>query len=91
MTLKSKLLGAVAGVAMVSGGQAAAAGHSEITVAYFLEWPMPFQFAKVRLARTKKLWAQKSTGSALTLVLRCPLLWRLATFTSLYPKASLLS
>jgi len=47
MTLKSKLLGAVAGVAMIAGGQAATAGgHSEITVAYFLEWPMPFQFAK---------------------------------------------
>jgi taurine transport system substrate-binding protein len=47
MTLKSKLLGAAAGVAMITGGQAATAGgHSEITVAYFLEWPMPFQFAK---------------------------------------------
>ena len=47
MTLKSKLLGAVAGVAMIAGAQAATAdGHSEITVAYFLEWPMPFQFAK---------------------------------------------
>ena len=47
MTLKSKLLGAVAGVSMIAGGQAATAGgHSEITVAYFLEWPMPFQFAK---------------------------------------------
>ena len=38
MTLKSKLMGAVAGVAMLTGAQAAvAAGHEEITVAYFLE------------------------------------------------------
>ena len=48
MTLKSKLMGAVAGVAMLTGAQTAfAGGHGgEITVAYFLEWPMPFQFAK---------------------------------------------
>ena len=41
------LTGAVAALAMVSGGTAEAGGHGEITVAYFLEWPMPFQFAKV--------------------------------------------
>jgi taurine transport system substrate-binding protein len=42
MKIKSKLLGAVAGVAMLTGAQASA----EITVAYFLEWPMPFEYAK---------------------------------------------
>ncbi|THH35285.1 taurine ABC transporter substrate-binding protein [Aliishimia ponticola] len=43
MSLKSKLMSAVAGCAMLAGAQAAA---EEITVAYFLEWPMPFQYAK---------------------------------------------
>ena len=48
MTFKTKLMGAVAATAMLAGAQGAvAAGHGgEITVAYFLEWPMPFQFAK---------------------------------------------
>jgi taurine transport system substrate-binding protein len=47
MKMKSMLTGAVAGLALLSGGQAALAGsHSEITVAYFLEWPMPFEYAK---------------------------------------------
>lgn len=45
--IKALLAGSVAGFAMMSGGQAAlAAGHGEITVAYFLEWPMPFEYAK---------------------------------------------
>jgi len=44
MKLKSKLLGAVAGVIVM--GQAAAA--EDLTVAYFLEWPMPFEYAKVK-------------------------------------------
>ena len=42
MKIKSKLLGAVAGAAMLTCAQASA----EITVAYFLEWPMPFEYAK---------------------------------------------
>ncbi|MEL7093598.1 MAG: ABC transporter substrate-binding protein [Pseudomonadota bacterium] len=45
MTLKTKLMSAVAGVALLTGAQAAMA--DDITVGYFLEWPMPFQFAKV--------------------------------------------
>jgi len=36
-------MGAVAGVAMLAGAQASA---DDITVAYFLEWPMPFEYAK---------------------------------------------
>jgi taurine transport system substrate-binding protein len=72
MTLKSKLMGAVAGVAMLTGAQAAvAAGHEEITVAYFLEWPMPFQFAKVEgmyeEALGKKInWVSFDTGTAMS-------------------------
>ncbi|GFE62984.1 taurine ABC transporter substrate-binding protein [Litoreibacter roseus] len=47
MTLKRKLMGAVAGVAMLTGAQGALADGHSLTVGYFLEWPMPFQFAKV--------------------------------------------
>ncbi len=46
MNVKRKLMGAVAGLAVMTGAQAALA-LDEITVAYFLEWPMPFQYAKV--------------------------------------------
>ena len=44
MKTRTSLMGAVAGVAMLAGSAAMAA--DEITVAYFLEWPMPFQYAK---------------------------------------------
>ena len=47
MSMKSKLMGAVAGTTMALSAQATfAGGHGEITVAYFLEWPMPFEYAK---------------------------------------------
>jgi len=45
MTLKSKLLSVAASAAVLAGATAATAAD-EITVAYFLEWPMPFQYAK---------------------------------------------
>ncbi|MCF6445783.1 ABC transporter substrate-binding protein [Nereida sp. MMG025] len=72
MTLKSKLMGAVAGIAMMSGAQAVmAAGHEEITVAYFLEWPMPFQFAKETGMYEEALgktinWVSFDTGTAMS-------------------------
>lgn len=73
MTLKSKLMGAVAGLAMLSGAQGAlAAGHGgEITVAYFLEWPMPFQYAKEtgmyeEAMGTKINWVSFDTGTAMS-------------------------
>lgn len=44
MRIKSKLLGAAGALALLTGAQAAMA--EEITVGYFLEWPMPFQYAK---------------------------------------------
>jgi len=72
MTIKKTLMGAVAGVALLAGGQAAMAdGHGEITVAYFLEWPMPFQFAKVNgmyeeALGTKINWVSFDTGTAMS-------------------------
>ena len=72
MTLRSKLMGAVAGVAMLTGAQAAtAAGHGEITVAYFLEWPMPFQYAKEMGKYEEAMgvdinWVSFDTGTAMS-------------------------
>jgi taurine transport system substrate-binding protein len=72
MTIKTKLMGAVAGIAML-GGMAQAGGHGgEITVAYFLEWPMPFQFAKETgmyeeaMGGTKINWVSFDTGTAMS-------------------------
>ena len=70
MTLKQKVLGAVAGVAMLAGGQSAMAAE-EITVAYFLEWPMPFQFAKVKGQYEEAMgvdinWVSFDTGTAMS-------------------------
>ena len=65
-------LSAVAGVAMLTGAQAAMAdGHSSLTVAYFLEWPMPFQFAKAEglydeALGTEVKWVAFDTGTAMS-------------------------
>jgi taurine transport system substrate-binding protein len=65
-------MGAVAGVAMLTGAQAAtAAGHGEITVAYFLEWPMPFQYAKEMGKYEEAMgvdinWVSFDTGTAMS-------------------------
>ena len=46
--IKKTTMGFVAGAVAAMGASAALAdGHGELTVGYFLEWPMPFQFAKV--------------------------------------------
>ncbi|SNT00698.1 ABC transporter substrate-binding protein [Jannaschia aquimarina] len=73
MTLKSKLMGAAAAVAALSGAQMAMAdAHlEEITVGYFLEWPMPFLAAKASGAYDEALgvtvnWVSFDTGTAMS-------------------------
>ncbi|MBT3140115.1 taurine ABC transporter substrate-binding protein [Phaeobacter gallaeciensis] len=71
MTIKSKLMGAVAGVAMIAGAAPAMAADGEITVAYFLEWPMPFEYAKVKGTYDKEMgvkvnWVSFDTGTAMS-------------------------
>ncbi|MEM8750711.1 MAG: ABC transporter substrate-binding protein [Pseudomonadota bacterium] len=62
----------VAILLLFTGSTAAhAASHSEITVAYFLEWPMPFQYAKVRglyedALGIKVNWRAFDTGTAMS-------------------------
>ncbi|MCT4554707.1 MAG: ABC transporter substrate-binding protein [Pelagimonas sp.] len=73
MKLKTALLGAVSGAMLMSGTTAAlAGGHGdEITVGYFLEWPMPFQFAKVQGMYDEAMgvtvnWVSFDTGTAMS-------------------------
>ncbi|MEM7075033.1 MAG: ABC transporter substrate-binding protein [Pseudomonadota bacterium] len=68
MKLKSHLMSAVAAVAVVAGVQASA---EDITVGYFLEWPMPFQFAKETGMYDEALggtvnWVSFDTGTAMS-------------------------
>ncbi|MGX0974631.1 taurine transport system substrate-binding protein [Roseovarius sp. MBR-51] len=69
MSMKSKLMSAVAGAAFLAG--AGAAHAQEITVAYFLEWPMPFQYAKEMGTYDKEMgvkvnWRAFDTGTAMS-------------------------
>ena len=73
MTIKTTLAAAVSAAAVLAGAQAALAdGHlEELTVAYFLEWPMPFQFAKVQGTYEEALgipinWVSFDTGTAMS-------------------------
>ena len=71
-TLKATLCAAAASAIMASTQTASAGGHlSEITVAYFLEWPMPFQFAKVNGTYEEEMgvkinWVSFDTGTAMS-------------------------
>src|SRR6056297_3071077 len=69
MTLKTRLMAAVAGSAMLAGATAASA--EEITVGYFLEWPMPFQYAKAMGTYEEAMgvdinWVSFDTGTAMS-------------------------
>jgi taurine transport system substrate-binding protein len=72
MKLSTKLLGSVAAVAMITTASAAMAEDlKEITVGYFLEWPMPFEFAKVNGIYDKELgvkvnWKSFDAGTAMS-------------------------
>lgn len=70
--MKKFTLGMIAGaMTALSTTTAMAGGHGEITVAYFLEWPMPFQFAKEEgmyeeAMGTKINWVSFDTGTAMS-------------------------
>ncbi|SNS81461.1 ABC transporter substrate-binding protein [Antarctobacter heliothermus] len=72
MMIKTTLKGAAAALAVLAGTQTAyAAGHSEITVGYFLEWPMPFQYAKATGMYDEAMgvtinWVSFDTGTAMS-------------------------
>ncbi|MBV6636743.1 MAG: ABC transporter substrate-binding protein [Mameliella sp.] len=69
MTLKTTLKGAAAALAVMAGTTAVSA--QEITVGYFLEWPMPFQYAKAEGMYDEAMgvtinWVSFDTGTAMS-------------------------
>lgn len=73
MKMKSVLMGAAASLALVVAGQAAtAASHGgSVTIGYFLEWPMPFQYAKQMGTYDEEMgvtvnWVSFDTGTAMS-------------------------
>ncbi|TCS60000.1 taurine ABC transporter substrate-binding protein [Primorskyibacter sedentarius] len=72
MSKRVLLKSAAAGLALVAGGQAAfAESHAELTVGYFLEWPMPFEYAKQMGTYDEALgmtvnWVSFDTGTAMS-------------------------
>ena len=70
MTPKARLMGAVTGLALGAMATTASA-MDEITVAYFTEWPMPFQYAKQmgtfdEALGVKVNWRAFDTGTAMS-------------------------
>ena len=70
MSVKIKFAGAFTAFSLLAGAQPASAVDT-LTVAYFLEWPMPFQYAKVKGMYEKELgmevkWVAFDTGTAMS-------------------------
>ncbi|TMV08470.1 taurine ABC transporter substrate-binding protein [Ruegeria sediminis] len=68
-TFKTVLAAAATSISALTASQAAAL--DEITVAYFLEWPMPFQYAKVQGIYEEEMgvkinWRSFETGTAMS-------------------------
>ena len=68
--LRNKIFGAATCLAMLTGANPALA-LDEITVGYFLEWPMPFQYGKVKgtyddALGVKVNWVSFDTGTAMS-------------------------
>jgi len=70
MTFRKTLTSAVATTALLCGTTSAMA-LDEVTVAYFMEWPMPFQYAKAKGTYDTELgvkvnWVAFDTGTAMS-------------------------
>lgn len=70
LSIKRSLKGAAAVFALVAG-TAPAFAMDEITVGYFLEWPMPFEYAKVNGTYDEEMgvkvnWVSFDTGTAMS-------------------------
>ncbi|WP_103333015.1 taurine ABC transporter substrate-binding protein [Pseudotabrizicola formosa] len=70
MTFRKTLTSAAATVALLAGTTSAMA-LDEVTVAYFMEWPMPFQYAKANGTFDEALgmkvnWVAFDTGTAMS-------------------------
>jgi len=68
---KSLIVGVLASLTLLAMTPQRAAAADDLTVAYFLEWPMPFQYAKVEGIYEKELgrkikWVAFDTGTAMS-------------------------
>ena len=68
---KASIAAALAASTVVAMAPQQAAAADELTVAYFLEWPMPFQYGKVKGIYEKALgikikWVSFDTGTAMS-------------------------
>ena len=68
---KLALAGAMAAASLTAMQPQVASAADEITVAYFLEWPMPFQYGKVKGIYEEELgvdinWVSFDTGTAMS-------------------------
>lgn len=68
--MKKSLIAVSSALALMTGTVAFGEGRSEITVGYFVEWPMPFQFAKVNGTYENEMgvkinWRSFDTGTAM--------------------------
>jgi len=68
MSFKTKLITAAASIAVIAGVQNVQAADGELNVAYFLEWPMPFQAAKVSGEGVPPFVVATSAGQDLQIV-----------------------
>ena len=71
MIVRNKLMCALASAAILTSTQAVYAQDGELNVGYFLEWPMPFQAAKVAGTYDEALgmkvnWVSFDTGTAMS-------------------------
>lgn len=71
MARRAWLAGAVAAATLTAIAPQAATAADELTVAYFLEWPMPFQYGKVKGIYEEELgvdinWVAFDTGTAMS-------------------------
>ena len=71
---QSLIVGLLSSMMLVAMAPQRAAAADELTVAYFLEWPMPFQYAKVEGMYEKELgvdikWVAFDTGTATNVML----------------------
>ncbi|WP_299646812.1 ABC transporter substrate-binding protein [uncultured Jannaschia sp.] len=71
MTFRSTLLGTVAALTAMSGAQVAQAQMDQITVAYFMDWPLPFLVSKNDGTYEEELgvsinWVAFDTGTAMS-------------------------
>ena len=71
MKIRELALTLAAGVSILTMGTVNARAMDEITVAYFLEWPMPFEYGKVMGIYDKELgvkvnWRSFDAGTAMS-------------------------